>query len=79
MFLGCDSVCQVAGGWLLQDSDDIDGEGVELKVVTERKPSEAEIADVRFAWLCVKHVKSNAITIAKVRKWVRVTGLGSPG
>ena len=57
----------MAGGWLLQGSDDITGEDVEFKVVTEREPSELEMADVRFAWLCVKHVKSNAITIAKVR------------
>ena len=56
----------MAGGWLLQGSDDITGEDVEFKVVTERKPSESEMADVRFAWLCVKHVKSNAITVAKV-------------
>ena len=36
-----------------------------LKVVTKRAPSEAELADLRFAWSVCKHVKSNAIVYAK--------------
>ena len=35
------------------------------KVVTRRAPTEAELADLRFAWLVCKHVKSNAIVLAK--------------
>jgi phosphoribosylaminoimidazolecarboxamide formyltransferase/IMP cyclohydrolase len=35
------------------------------KVVTDRKPTDAEMADMRFAWLVCRHVKSNAIVIAK--------------
>ncbi len=35
------------------------------KVVTKRAPTEAELADLRFAWLVCKHVKSNAIVLAK--------------
>jgi phosphoribosylaminoimidazolecarboxamide formyltransferase/IMP cyclohydrolase len=34
-------------------------------VVTERRPSTEELADLRFAWKAVKHVKSNAIVLAK--------------
>ena len=36
-----------------------------LKVVTKRQPTDAELADLRFAWLVCKHVKSNAIVLAK--------------
>ncbi len=54
---------QVAGGFLVQDRDDA-GLG-ELRVATARAPSEAELADLRFAWTVAKHVKSNAIVYAK--------------
>jgi phosphoribosylaminoimidazolecarboxamide formyltransferase/IMP cyclohydrolase len=65
---------QVGGGWLAQDTDDRTPEEIEFNVVTERKPTAAEMEDVRFAWRCVKHVKSNAITIAKDG---RLLGMGS--
>ena len=39
---------------------------IQFKVVTEKRPTEKELDDAKFAWLCVKHVKSNAIVIAKV-------------
>lgn len=62
------SLRQVGGGWLAQDSDDIVPEDIEFSVVSEKKPPESELSDAQFAWLCVKHVKSNAIVIAKV--WI---------
>ena len=37
----------------------------DAKVVTKRPPTEAEWADLQFAWLVCKHVKSNAIVLAK--------------
>ncbi len=37
------------------------------QVITRREPTEAEMVDLRFAWLVCKHVKSNAIVIAKER------------
>lgn len=56
---------QVAGGLLVQDADiGRVGEG-DLKVVTKRAPSTAELADLRFAWTVAKHVKSNAIVYAR--------------
>jgi len=59
------AVRQVSGGWLVQD-DDIGRVGApDLKVVTRKAPSEAEIADLLFAWTVAKHVKSNAIIYAK--------------
>ncbi|MEX0338143.1 MAG: bifunctional phosphoribosylaminoimidazolecarboxamide formyltransferase/IMP cyclohydrolase [Arenibacterium sp.] len=59
------AIRQVGGGYLAQDRDnghvDLDG----LKVVTKRAPSDAELADLLFAWKVAKHVKSNAIVYVK--------------
>lgn len=60
------SLRQVGGGWLAQESDDLTPEDIQFKCVSERAPPENELRDAEFAWLCVKHVKSNAIVIAKV-------------
>ncbi|CAI7839292.1 unnamed protein product [Closterium sp. NIES-54] len=68
------SLRQVGGGWLLQDSDDVDADDLTLTVVTKKQPSEADLENARFAWRVVKHVKSNAITIAKDG---RLLGMGS--
>ncbi|XP_058181131.1 uncharacterized protein LOC131299559 [Rhododendron vialii] len=59
------SLRQVGGGWLAQDSDDVTPEDIEFNLVSEKTPQENELSDAKFAWLCVKHVKSNAIVIAK--------------
>ncbi|WP_108663394.1 bifunctional phosphoribosylaminoimidazolecarboxamide formyltransferase/IMP cyclohydrolase [Acuticoccus kandeliae] len=58
-------VRSVGGGLLVQDLDAGVIDEVELKVVTDRAPTEAEWADLRFAWRAVKHVKSNAIVYAR--------------
>lgn len=55
----------VAGGFLAQARDNAVVDDMELKVVTRRQPSEAELADLRFAFRVAKHVKSNAIVYAK--------------
>ena len=49
-----------------QDSDDLTPQDIQFNVVSENKPQDSELRDAEFAWLCVKHVKSNAIVIAKV-------------
>ncbi len=59
------SVRTVAGGLLVQDRDNAVVDDMELKVVTKRRPTEAELADLRFAFRVAKHVKSNAIVYAK--------------
>ncbi|XP_057514833.1 uncharacterized protein LOC130796478 [Actinidia eriantha] len=59
------SLRQVGGGWLAQDSDDLTPEVIQFNVVSEKTPLDSELRDAKFAWLCVKHVKSNAIVIAK--------------
>ncbi|MCP4326861.1 MAG: bifunctional phosphoribosylaminoimidazolecarboxamide formyltransferase/IMP cyclohydrolase [Alphaproteobacteria bacterium] len=55
----------VAGGWLAQGRDHISATVQNLKVVTKRAPSEAEIRDMLFAFTVAKHVKSNAIVYAR--------------
>ncbi|XP_015695722.2 bifunctional purine biosynthesis protein PurH isoform X3 [Oryza brachyantha] len=59
------SLRQVSGGWLAQESDDLTPEDITFTTVSERAPQDNELSDAKFAWLCVKHVKSNAIVIAK--------------
>ena len=56
---------QVAGGFLMQDRDAGAISASDLKVVTKRKPTDAELADLLFAWKVAKHVKSNAIVYVK--------------
>ncbi len=55
------------GGLLVQDRDLLGLNTDDWKVVTKRQPSQQELADLRFAWLVCKHVKSNAIVLAKDR------------
>ncbi len=56
---------KVSGGLLIQDLDTAPLEASELKVVTQRQPTEQEMKDLSFGWNTVKHVKSNAIVLAK--------------
>ncbi len=56
---------RVRGGLLVQDRD-IDGQARdEMQVVTERKPTEQEWGELLFAWRVCKHVRSNAIVLAR--------------
>ena len=51
-------------GLLVQESDGAGDDEKAWKVVTRRKPSEAELRAMRFGWKVVRHVKSNAIVYA---------------
>ncbi len=55
----------IAGGLLVQERDSAGDETLDLQVVSARPPTEAELADLRFAFAVCKHVKSNAIVFAK--------------
>jgi phosphoribosylaminoimidazolecarboxamide formyltransferase / IMP cyclohydrolase len=55
----------VAGGLLVQSRDNALVDDMELRVVTKRAPSAAELDDLKFAFRVAKHVKSNAIVYAK--------------
>ncbi len=59
------SLRTIAGGALLQSRDDGRVAAGDLKVVTQRAPTEQELADCLFAWTVAKHVKSNAIVYAR--------------
>jgi phosphoribosylaminoimidazolecarboxamide formyltransferase/IMP cyclohydrolase len=62
----------IAGGLLVQSRDNAVADDLDLKVVTRRAPSAAELADLRFAFRVAKHVKSNTIVYAKDRATVGI-------
>jgi phosphoribosylaminoimidazolecarboxamide formyltransferase/IMP cyclohydrolase len=68
------SLKQIGGGYVLQDYDCLTPEDIKFEVVSEAQPTSEQLEDLKFAWTCVKHVKSNAITIAKGK---RLLGMGS--
>jgi phosphoribosylaminoimidazolecarboxamide formyltransferase / IMP cyclohydrolase len=65
-------VKSVAGGLLAQSRDNAVADEMQVKVVTKRTPSAAELADLRFAFRVAKHVKSNTIVYAKDRATVGI-------
>jgi phosphoribosylaminoimidazolecarboxamide formyltransferase/IMP cyclohydrolase len=65
---------RVSGGILAQEADHYPDDEMDLRVVTKRAPTAVELADLRFAWKAVKHVKSNAIVVAKERATVGIGG-----
>jgi len=66
------TVKSVAGGLLVQSRDNAVVDEMQLKAVTKRAPSEAELADLHFAFRVAKHVKSNTIVYAKDRATVGI-------
>src|SRR5918911_1221665 len=58
-------VRRVRGGLLVQDRDEDIELRDEMRVVTERAPTEREWGELLFAWKICKHVRSNAIVLAK--------------
>lgn len=65
---------RITGGLLVQDRDEVAEELSQWRVVTKRHPTPTELADLEFAWLVCKHVKSNAILFAKSGQ---VVGVGA--
>lgn len=57
----------IAGGFLVQAADTLAANPSDWTVVTDLKPSPAELQEMLFAWKICKHVKSNAIVITKDR------------
>ena len=60
-----DQVRPVAGGFLVQNRDTAHITAADLNVVSQRTPTDAEVADMLFAFTVAKHVKSNAIVYAR--------------
>lgn len=63
---------QISGGFLVQTKDVYQVSENDLKIVTERKPTDEEIRALLFAWKVCKHVKSNAIVFAQENQTVGV-------
>ena len=62
----------ISGGMLVQEADRHELTQAELKVVTGRAPTEAELRGLLFGWKVAKHVKSNAIVFARERQTVGI-------
>ena len=67
----------ITGGALVQNRDVIEEEAASWDVVTERRPTPGQLADLAFAWKAAKHIKSNAIVLAKDNA-VMGMGAGQP-
>ncbi|EWH10168.1 bifunctional phosphoribosylaminoimidazolecarboxamide formyltransferase/IMP cyclohydrolase [Catenovulum agarivorans DS-2] len=63
---------RVNGGLLVQDRDQGMVEQADLKVVSKRQPTEAELTDLLFCWKVAKYVKSNAIVYCKGNQTIGV-------
>ena len=63
---------KISGGLLLQDKDTDTVDKNNLKVVTRKKPTKAQIESLLFAFKVAKHVKSNAIVLAKATKTIGI-------
>ena len=62
-----ETVKAIAGGFLVQDADDIVAVTDDWKIVTDAKPDAALMEELLFAWKVVRHVKSNAIVVTNKR------------
>lgn len=68
---------KVSGGLLIQDINNSLYNDSDIKVVTNKKPTDSELETMKFAMKVVKHTKSNAIVLAKSKQTVGV-GAGQP-
>jgi phosphoribosylaminoimidazolecarboxamide formyltransferase/IMP cyclohydrolase len=68
---------KVSGGALLQTVDAVEEDTSTWEVVTKRKPTGEELADLAFAWKAAKHIKSNSIVLARSLTMVGM-GAGQP-
>ncbi len=59
------TVRAIAGGLLVQASDDVVENPQDWQVVTEKQPTAEQLSELLFAWKVAKHVKSNAIVVTR--------------
>lgn len=67
-----EKMVSVKGGLLVQTNDAATVTETDIEVVTERAPTAEEIENLLFSWKAVKHVKSNAIVLAKDKQTVGI-------
>ena len=68
---------RIGGGLLVQTFDEMEEDRDKLQPVTQRRPTLEELTDLLFAWRAVRHVKSNAVVLAKKHAMVGM-GAGQP-
>ncbi len=64
----------ISGGFVVQQRDEGDPPETQWHVVSQRQPTEEEIAALHFAWIAAQHVKSNAIVLAHQTETVGIGG-----
>lgn len=62
-----ETVKAIAGGLLVQQTDDVEENPQQWQIVTQKHPSDEDLAELFFAWKVCKHVKSNAIVVTNNR------------
>jgi phosphoribosylaminoimidazolecarboxamide formyltransferase/IMP cyclohydrolase len=67
----------VLGGWLVQEPDQASDDAAQTRVVTTTQPTAAQQRDLAWAWRVAKHVKSNAVVLAREGATVGI-GQGQP-
>lgn len=65
---------EIAGGWVVQDTDLSMVDVSTLKTVTKKIPTKSELITLDLAWKAVKHAKSNAIVVAHNKKIISISG-----
>ena len=65
---------EIAGGWVIQETDLSKMDISAVKTVTKKSPTKAELLTLDLAWRAVKHVKSNAIVVAHNKKIISISG-----
>lgn len=68
---------RIGGGLLVQTFDNLEEDRDKLQTVTQRRPTLDELTDLLFAWRAVRHVKSNAVVLAKKHAMIGM-GAGQP-
>jgi phosphoribosylaminoimidazolecarboxamide formyltransferase/IMP cyclohydrolase len=63
---------RIGGGFLVQTPDALGEDEVTFRTASEREPTPAELVSLRFAWRAVKHIRSNAIALARGQELVGV-------
>jgi len=62
-----ETIKAIAGGFLVQNADDLVEQTSQWQIATEKQPTPQELEELLFAWKVCKHVKSNAIVVTKDR------------
>jgi len=65
---------EIAGGWVIQETDLSKINISKLKTVTKKSPTKAQLSTLALAWKTVKHAKSNAIVVAHNKKIISISG-----